>query len=470
MRVLFINPGLKDNIPADLAPAVDQARGPLPPLGLLYVMGYLERAGGHCLGFLDVAAEGPSPRQLEDRIRAFNPGIAGITVNTFTLIDALAAARAVRRAAPGCRVVFGGPHAHLYPRETLGFSEVDYLVLGEGEVTFHRLVRALEEGRDPLAVPGVAGRRGDDVHWTAPPSPPPLDDIPLPARHLTPWRRYASVLGRERYMTTMMTSRGCPFHCVFCHRPVFARRFSVRSAENVVDELEACVRLGIQEFQVYDDTFTADARRVGDICRLIGRRGLDISLDIRARVDTVDEAMLTELRRAGCSRIRYGVEAASDRVLRALNKQITVDQVRRAVRATRRAGIETLAYFMLGSPGETRRDVLATIRFARELDADYAVFSVTTPFPATELYSRAMAEGRIADDVWARQAARPDPGFSPPCWEEHMRAEELRALAARAYRSFYLRPGYVWRRLRGVGSLRELGRKAQMALKVAMTR
>ena len=261
-----------------------------------------------------------------------------------------------------------------------------------------------------------------------------------------------------------MSSRGCPFTCIFCDRPAMGKRFRARSAANVVDEMAECVRLGIREIFFYDDTFTVNRSRVLDICDLIRRRKLKVDWDIRARVDTVDAELLRVLKAAGCARIHFGVEAGTERIQKVLCKNIDLDRAKHVFGLARRAGITSLAYFMIGNPTETLDEVEATLAFAREVRPDYIHLSVTTPFPGTELYFMALREGVIKDDCWKTFAERPSADFVPPLWLEHFTRDELLALLKRGYRDFYLRPTYMVRSLFGIRTPSEFWRKARAGL------
>jgi radical SAM superfamily enzyme YgiQ (UPF0313 family) len=267
-------------------------------------------------------------------------------------------------------------------------------------------------------------------------------------------------------VTTIFTSRGCPFRCRFCDRPHLGKSFRARSAANVVDEIQACVDLGIGEFLVYDDTFTVNRRRVIEICDEIVRRGLDIGFDIRARVDTITDQMLGRLKAAGCQGIHYGVEAGSPPILANLDKDITLEQVRGAFELTRRHRIPILAYFMIGNPGETLAEIEESFRLARELKPDYVHMTVLTPFPGTAIYTEALERGIIERDVWRDFARRPDPSFQAPHWGEHFTRDELNDLLVRGYKRFYLRPRYILKRILNVRSFAELRRKARAGMGV----
>lgn len=467
MKVLLISPPTLNPLRADMSDLFEKESGLYPPLGLLYLAARLLQDGRHQVKVLDGPALGASHESIEQEIREFRPQVVGIQTLTFTLLDALAVAERVKRVDPAIHVCLGGPHVFLYPRETLNFPFVDSLVLGEGEMTFPELLNALEKGKPLEEQQGIAFRSGGEVILTnGRPLIESLDTLPFPARRLIPYQRYYSVLGREGIMTTMITSRGCPFSCIYCGRFHIGKRFRARSARNVVDEMEACLEMGIGEFQVFDDIFTLDKKRALAVCQEIVQRDLNLSWAIRSRVDTVDRELLQALARAGCRRISYGVEAGSDEILKNLKKGITTRQAEEAVRMTQEMGIAVLADFMLGSPGEKREHILRTIDFALKLRPDFAQFTVTTPYPATELYLDGLRRGVIERDYWQEFARAPRDDFVTPFWNEHLSREELLELFRLAYRRFYLRPSYVWGRFRRLGSWKEFKNAARAGTRV----
>jgi radical SAM superfamily enzyme YgiQ (UPF0313 family) len=344
---------------------------------------------------------------------------------------------------------------------------VDYLVLGEGEKVFAELIEALSQSALPRDIKGIVYMQNNEIVNTGPPALiEDLDALPFPARHLTHHRSYRSLLSRGKLVTTIFTSRGCPFKCAFCDRPGMGKKFRSRSADNVVAELEHCVNMGIHDFLVYDDTFTVDRQRILDICKTIAKKGLDISWDIRTRVDTVDEEMLFSLKQAGCQGIHYGVEAGSERILRNLHKNISLRQVKRIFKLTRKHRIQILAYFMIGNPGETITDIEATFRLMCNLDPDYVHLTILTPFPGTKIYSDGLAKGILGKDFWLEFAENPTPEFKPPHWGENFTKAQLERLLIRGYKSFYLRPAYIWKKIAGLRTWDEFLKKATAGLKV----
>ncbi len=465
MKVLLINPPIKNLITTNIPKVVDLERGYNPPLGLLYLASYARKYTNHEIEVLDTVVEELNYYEIERRIREIKPDVVGVQAMSFTLIDALLCARIVKRIEKHIPIVFGGPHPTIFPQETINLKEVDYVVVGEGEVTFKELLENIDSPKRLKEVKGLVYKeKGEIIDTGSREFIENLDNIPFPARELTPYKKYYSLIAKRTPITTMFTSRGCPYRCIFCDRPQLGKKFRAQSAENVVDEMEECLRLGIKEILIYDDTFTVNRQRVLDICKEILRRSLKIGWDIRARVDNVDEEMLKRLKKAGCERIHYGVEASSQRILDILRKGITLRQVKDAFGLTKKAGISTLAYFMFGSPKETEEEIRNSIKLAKELRPDFVHFSITTPFPATDLYRLGLKEGILERNYWKEFAQNPTKNFSPQVWEENLSQEKLVALLKSAYRSFYIRPNYIIKELLKIRSLSEVKRKLKAGL------
>jgi radical SAM superfamily enzyme YgiQ (UPF0313 family) len=469
MNILLINPPAENLVRTFAPDSLTEEMGFFPPMGLLYIAGYARKVHGDRfrIEVLDTQVEKMGYDRLESVLSDKKPDMIGISCMTFLLLDALKVARLVKKTNPGSHVVFGGTHPTIYPREIAGQPEVDSIVVGEGEHTFSELLDAVDGGRSLSGIEGVGFRRNGDVVI----NPPrefiqDLDSLPFPDRELLPWQKYYNLLGRgKEYMTSLLTSRGCPFNCTFCTKKD-GRMCRVRSPENVVQEIEQNVRLGITDFDIIDDTFTIDRKRVLAIADLIIEKKLDITMDLRARVDTVDQEILDRLAQAGCNRVRFGVESGNPGVLENLQKGITLDQVREAYRMAKKAGIVTFAYFMLGSPGETEAEVKESIALAKELNPDFAQFLITTPFPATELYEQGRENGILKGDFWREFSANPTGDFTPQWWTENFTPEELERWQRKAHLSYYYRPAYVWSQMRQVRSLKEFTRKAKTALRL----
>ncbi|MHC4065018.1 MAG: B12-binding domain-containing radical SAM protein [Planctomycetota bacterium] len=266
----------------------------------------------------------------------------------------------------------------------------------------------------------------------------------------------------------MFTSRGCPYRCTFCDRPFspVISGFRWRTAAHVAEEMEQCLQLGISEAFIYDDTFTVRKDRVHELCDEIARRKIRFRWDVRAHVNTVDPDLLRHMKEAGCDRIHYGVECGTDRMMKVIKKNTTVERVRRAVQATREAEMEVLCYFIIGQQTETGEDIEDSIRLARELHPNYVHFTVFCPYPGTEIYFRGLESGVVKTDVWREFSEDPGEGFELPVWEENFTRAELREMLVKCYKSFYLRPRYIVRNLLRVRTAGELKRKVRAGLSV----
>lgn len=468
MKILLINPPvifeMIDNSPS----IISEGRGVYPPLGLLYIAGYLEaNSPHHELRILDCQAEEISNKSLVEYLEDFEPEVIGLTVMTMTILDVLETIRIAKHTLPNVKIVLGGPHVHIYPLETIKLKNVDFVVLGEGEIAFNDLIENIHEPENLLKIPGLVFHyKGKVVQTEFPKFITDIDSLPFPARHLTKYKKYNSLLAHREPATTMFTSRGCPFQCSFCDRPNLGKKFRARSAKNVVDEMEECVNMGIHEFIIYDDTFTVQKQRVLDICDEIIKRKLDVGFDIRARVDTITPEMLTKLKQAGCNGIHYGIEAGTEKILKVLNKGISLTVAKMVFRQTRQAGIKVLGYFMIGSPSEDLNDIKNTYKIMKKLKPDYMHLAILTPFPATRIYENALEQGIYTSDIWREFAANPTKDFIPPVWNENFSREELQQLAAKGYKQFYLRPSYFLQRLGKLKSWNELLKNIKAGLKV----
>ena len=469
MKVLLVNPPSENIIRESLPPVVEDSTGFYPPLGLLYVAAYAEGVDGCEVRVWDCQAERIGYDELERKIRAYGPDVVGIQAMTFTLIDALCVARTAKKAKPSCFVVMGGPHPTLYPEESVLLPDVDCVVRGEGEYPFEALLKAIRSGHSVDGIPGVITRKGvserqsvEETHHIK-----NLDVLKRPARHLLDPSLYSSPLASQRHVTTMMSSRGCPGKCIFCDRPQMGKILRKRSAESVVAEMAFCVReLGIGEIIFYDDTFNIDKARVKEICERILCSGLKVRWSIRARIDAMTPEIIRNLGKAGCNRISYGVETGSQRLQKLIRKNLDLDQVREVFAATRREGIETLGYFMIGLPTEKKEEVDETVALMLSMPMDYAHIAVFTPYPGTSIYHDALTQGVYDVDYWRAFARNPTPGFVPRYWNENFTDSMLLEILKSAYSKFYGRPGYMIKRLCKVRSAGELLRKATLGFKL----
>ena len=467
MKVLLIYPPDFNMITTNLPEIIDEETGCYPPLGLMYIAACAKKYTDYEIEILDaqIQMEKLDYDDLEREIGERRPDVVGIQTMTFTLIDVVLTIERIKKIDPQIHICLGGPHVNIYPEETIRLSGVDSIVLGEGEYTFVELLRALETQSDISQVKGLVFQKGKEIINTGKRGLiDDLDALPFPVRDLLPYKKYYSVLGKHTPITTMMTSRGCPYRCLFCDRPHLGKTFRARSSKSVVDEMEECIELGIKEIFMYDDTFSINKQRVLDICDEIMRRDLKIIWDIRARIDTIDAQILKNLYKAGCRRIHYGVESGNPEILRVLRKGIDLREAEKTFKMTRDYGITTLAYFMIGNPAETKKQIMETFAFAKKIKPDYVHFAVTTPFPATDLYRLGLQKGILKSDYWQEFASNPRKDFIPKLWEENLLEKELKKLLNDMYKRFYLRPGYIFKEIRRIRSRQEFRRKIKAGL------
>lgn len=371
-------------------PRRDRSVFRFPPLGVSYLAASLQRAG-HEVHLIDCT--------FLDRADALRKALAvraevvGIYCMVSMTDECLWFAEQLR---PHCRLLIaGGPLPTCDPEPFL--DSFDVVVRGEAEQTFLELLRAEKDGSERAGIAGIVyratadnGDKGKVVYTPERVLTRDLDAIVFPARELLPNADYIRY-GKKKYgysITTVMSTRGCPFRCEFCSNVVFGGSYRERSPENVVDEVEAALGLGYDRISFADDVFTMKKDRVVRICREIRRRGLRFNWECLGRVDALDGPTALAMKEAGCTRVFFGIESGSDPILELMQKKITTEQARRAVEAAHGAGLQVGAFFILCYPGDTDDTVLKTLHFATALPLDYVGLSMPYPLPGTDLYRR----------------------------------------------------------------------------------
>jgi anaerobic magnesium-protoporphyrin IX monomethyl ester cyclase len=426
MNLLLVRPPRRDNADAGLS---------VPPLGLAYIAA-VARENGHEVDILDAYATGMSWTAFEQAIRQRKPDVVGLTAMT-PVADI--AARAVEIMRPYVKhIVIGGPHPTAVGEEIFDeMPRLDAAVIGEGEPVIGPLLQWWESGSEGDPPPGVRIPGGTFVAAT----PPDPGLVPRPARDLLPNHAYRYLFATRRGFATMISSRGCPFRCSFCDKSVGGSKWRARQAADVVNEMvELKEQHGVGFINFYDDNFTLKRGRVVEICNEIIARGLDIEWKCEGRVDSVDEELLTLMRRAGCRVVAYGVESANPETLALLRKDITTEQAVTAFAATRAAGLRSLAYMILGAPGEDARAVEQSIQFCRDIRADYVQFSSLSAMPGTPLFSLPRSPDNAVTNPLDADQSRPT--------LTDMDGAELSRLIRSAWMGFYLRPRPIARLLR----------------------
>jgi anaerobic magnesium-protoporphyrin IX monomethyl ester cyclase len=375
-------------------PSNDNSIFRFPPLGLGYIAAYL-KANGVSVQLVDCTFL--DEKKALERIRRSRPRIIGVQAMFSMKEKAVQFAQLLRS---DCELlVAGGPLPTSNPEEFL--SHFDVVVVGEGEQTMLELVHAAEDGQGLARVSGIAFNDKNGVRLTrARGFKEDLDGVPFPSREMFDNQAYKRYYSRKfGYTTTsVMSSRGCPFQCDFCSRPVFGNTFRSRTTANVADEVEAVRRLGYERVWFADDCFTLDRKRLLSICDELVRRRVSVGWECLSRVDTVDLEVARRMKQAGCVRVFFGIESGNDSILRIMRKQATVKQARDAVDVFKKVGVQTGAFFILGYPGEDDGTVLDTVDFASSLPMDYLSFTFPYPIPGTPLYER--VKDRMVCEDW----------------------------------------------------------------------
>ncbi len=376
-------------------PSNDRSIFRFPPLGLGYIAACLKQ---HNISVDLVDCTFLSQEEALEKVRRSDPKIIGI-YSMFSMKEkAIQMAKLLRG---NCELlVAGGPLPTLNAEDFL--RDFNVVVIGEGEETMLELVREVEKDADLSRVRGIAYReKGKGKMKLTPPRGliQNLDSIPFPTRELFDNQAYKNYYSKKfGYTTTsLITSRGCPFNCDFCSRPIFGNQFRTRSAANIVDEIETVLAFGYERIWFADDCFTLNRKRLIDICNEILQRRIKIDWECLSRVDTIDREMTEKMKQAGCVRMFFGIESGNDSVLTLMKKKATTKQAKEAVHATKLSEIQVGAFFIVGYPGETNETVLDTVRFAASLPLDYLSFTLPYPIPGTPLYDR-VKDKMILDD------------------------------------------------------------------------
>ena len=444
-RILYV----KYHEAADQQPLSKKAAeklGVFPSIPLLSLASWT-RQHGFTVDYLDLHARNSLVADAAPEVTAFEPDIVGLTAKTLGWPAVIEIAQMVREAAPNAVIVVGGPHLTLYASESLTWECFDIAVVGDGEETMLEIAERFEAGKSLEEIPGTVYRNKAGRIVKSPPRPlaKSINAYPMPAWDLIDLDAY-HCLTLLKPFATMVTTRGCPWHCGYCSQ-VYSEKLRFRKPELVVDEMEYLEgEHGVKEIVFFDETFTIGKKRMRKFSKLVQERGLNVKFNIRARVDTVDQEVLTCLKAAGLRSIHMGVEAGTDRLLKIMSKQITRDQTTRAFRLAREVGIETRGYFMIGYYDATPDDIEETIDFAASLGLDWASFSVATALPGTDLYTVAQERGYVDGDFW-REYTVNGGGRLPQLETETFTAEQLRAYRTKAYLKFYMRPDLIRRKL-----------------------
>lgn len=386
LRVLLIIPPLDNRWYAYSGNTINP-----PHLGIAYI-GTIIKQEGDTVQIIDGITVRLDAKYLFKILNKFMPDVLGITATTLEFLQATQIAIQAKRFSKKIITILGGVHATLLPLETLqNFSCFDIVVYGEGERTILEVMEKIKTDRVFSEIKGIAFRENGEVKLNPPQDTiANLDDIPFPSWSLFNLNKYSSgyrLFKKDHFDLSIQTKRGCPHRCIFCCR-TWGTQIRYRSVENILSEIEYVAK----QFRPYsltfvDETFTENRNKTLQICEEIKKRELHkkIVWKCATRVSDVDPVLLLKMKQAGCYLIFFGTESGDENILRAIKKDITLENSRNAIRWAKDAGIMTSATFVLGWPYETKATIEKTLKFARELDSDYVHFLPLIPFPNTEL-------------------------------------------------------------------------------------
>lgn len=451
MRVLVLNPPSQNNesISRDLiygcwCHGKRVASIQPPPLNLMYIATILKNEG-HSVKLLDALAEKKRPNDIKGIASNFDIVIIASSNTTF-LYD-VHVIKILKEINPNLICIFCGPHTTVYPKKALEKKEIDYGVHGEYEWTIKELVNKLSKHEDIRDVLGISYRKGKQTIVTQNrPFIENLDELPIPDRRMIRPDLYFNPLAKRKAFTTALTSRGCIGRCIFCTSPAFyGKKYRLRSAENVLKELEYLVKLGYKDILFRDEIFTAHRKRLEDICHGIIDRKLNIVWASNARIGTLNEDLLRLMKRAGCYCIWFGVESGSQQILDNIKKDIKVEMIEHTFKMARKVGIETHAHLMFGNPGETKETLRQSIDFLKKIKADTMDIGILTPFPGTELFDSISEKANLGDGTQLDI----DNVHTKTFFNEYicdLKNKDIEDAILIAYKEFYLRPSYIFHR------------------------
>ncbi len=422
-----------------------------PSMGLAAIGAITEQAG-FSVKVIDCEAENLGYDELEEKIKVYKPDIIGMQTFCNTINRALEIAKRVKENInPKIKIVLGGVQATLFPQKYINNKFIDFIVVGEGEIVFENLLNALENKTDFSHIKGLAWKK--DQNFFVNPLEEHIKDIdalPFPARHLFDLKLYhpsAQLRGKKTFH--IVTSRGCPYRCGFCScHKTFGHTYRFNKTDRVIKEIKYLKeKHQIDGLHFYDDTLTINKQRIHELCDKMIKEKINLGWACFTRVNCVDQELLNKMSAAGCYQIFYGVEAANQRLLNVMKKDITIEQIKNAFKWTKNAGIEALASFIVGLPTETEKEARATLEFAKEIDADYAHWEIYTPHPGTNLYNIALEHGELLSTDLNKYS----PWSDEPVYRPYNRTiKELKYTKDLIFRKFYLRPIFLLKRIKNL--------------------
>lgn len=389
LNILLINP---------LVESFERSEKPFP-LGLGYIARVLYDEGYH-IEVLDLNAQHLGREKTVSEIRKRSYDVCGISCMLTEYKQVQWLCSLIKKERPDSTLILGGGLPSVVPELVLNETTADIAVVGEGEETAKELMKALKESSNLSNIKGIWYKKEGRIYKNTPREPIlSLDGIPFPVWEFFPTEMYfkKGVLGFDPPLKSvnMISSRGCSYACTYCDHSIFGSRYRARSANNILLEMRLLKeRYKIKAIAFSDDLFLLDRNRVYEFCDKLKLAGLDMLWSCNGRVDLMDRGLLDKMRSAGCVMIGYGIESGSSAILKEMNKRVTTDQAKNAIRLTWEAGITPFPYMMFGMPSETETTIEETVGFCKEIGIVEG-FGFAAPIPGTPLYEQARRAGKI---------------------------------------------------------------------------
>jgi radical SAM superfamily enzyme YgiQ (UPF0313 family) len=431
-QVLLINPNIDSHYV-------------VPPVNLGFLATAL-RKSKFDVDIIDGIKDRLDAEDLKDRIISSKPDVIGFSVYSCNVSIVKKYIAAVRSIFPDILIVVGGPHVSGVKENIFrDFEDIDYAFVGEAEISFPKfLVGYFNNDLNKKDIAGLVWRDKNTVSINDAYFEENLDRFGFPAWDLIDPRTYPTApqgaVFRNYPIGPIITARGCPFQCTYCASTVtVGRRLRARSIDSVIEEIRLLYdKYGVREIHIIDDTFTSLKTRVIEFCNKLLDSGMKITLTFPngVRLNTLDEEVLRLLKKAGCYAFSVGIESGSEKILKDMKKNLTLDIIREKTALIKKVGIDMNGFFIIGYPTENRETILETIKFAKELPLKRAHFSVFLPLPGTESTNLLIEQGRLKDGVdWDKLTY-----VDVPCPPEGMGVEDIKSLQRKAFLEFYMRP------------------------------
>jgi len=423
-----------------------------PPIGLLYLAGAIGREG-YPVSLIDAESSKLSLSEVVNKIINSPFEVVGISATTPAIHSAAEIASGIKKAKPGVLTIIGGPHVTAVPTETMNeFPVFDVGVIGEGEETVTELLNAFSGGRDLSDVKGLIVRGKDGLKISERREfISDIDSLALPAWDLLPSLtrdyRYSIIETHGRPSAAIVTSRGCPNKCSFCDRKVFGNIYREHSAEYVLEMIRLLkFKYGIKDLMIFDDNFMISKARLMKICGSLIKEKLDISWFCVSNLENFESDKLKAMKEAGCWLIEVGIESGSREILNDMKRGATLEKIESAVKMADSLGIRVKGNFIFGNINETEGTLKSSINFAKKLNLFLFQQTFLTPFPGSEIYEIAEKYGSFDSD-WKKMN-----NFYINFVPSGLTKDKLLAYSRKAYASFYLRPGVIFRHILDIKS------------------